>query len=97
MDPTRSGVTTQSTMRKFYSARNHPDVVSGDTTAKEIIDRFINSLLPPTRQQRFSMKGDDGEAVIGWLEFEAYYEGLSLAVDSDEDFLQIVKETYGAL
>ena len=38
-----------------------------------------------------------GEAEISWAEFEMYYEGLSLGIDEDADFENILKNSWSIL
>ena len=42
-----------------------------------------------------SFQESQSQGEVSYAEFEAYYEGLSVGVDRDEDFENIVKNAWG--
>ncbi|XP_064628756.1 calcyphosin-2-like [Lineus longissimus] len=84
IDANKKGLVTESDIRKFYNARKHPAVISGESTEVELLKQFLAS---------FSFTQKKGE--ITFVEFEEYYEGLSLGIHSDEDFINVLKNTWG--
>ena len=47
------------------------------------LQAFLNAVLANPRQEE-----------VSYVEFEEYYEGLSIQVDSDEDFMSILRNTW---
>ena len=47
------------------------------------LQAFLNAVLSNPRQEE-----------VSYVEFEEYYEGLSIQVDSDEDFMSILRNTW---
>lgn len=47
------------------------------------LQAFLDAVLPDKRQEE-----------VSYVEFEEYYEGLSLSVDDDEDFYSVLRNTW---
>ena len=47
------------------------------------LQAFLDAVLPNKRQEE-----------VSYVEFEEYYEGLSLSVHDDEDFYSILRNTW---
>ncbi|XP_015980932.2 calcyphosin-2 isoform X3 [Rousettus aegyptiacus] len=72
-------------IRKCYCAKKHPQVISGHTTEEEIKLSFLETL-----------KGDCSKSDgVSYGEFEDYYEGLSIEIVDDEDFVNILRTPWG--
>ncbi|XP_023376709.1 calcyphosin-2 isoform X3 [Pteropus vampyrus] len=72
-------------IRKCYCAKKHPQVISGHTTEEEIKSSFLETL-----------KGDCSKSDgVSYGEFEDYYEGLSIEIVEDEDFVNILRTPWG--
>lgn len=84
MDPNKLGVVTLMTMAKFFSARQHPQVISGKITEDEVQQELLSTFESCKR------KGE-----ITYAEFEDYFEGLSLTFDNDEEFTMIMRNCWG--
>ncbi|XP_009867358.1 PREDICTED: calcyphosin-2-like [Apaloderma vittatum] len=72
-------------IRKCYCAKKHPLVVAGKATEEEIKSAFLETL---------------GESCsnpneVSYSEFEDYYEGLSIGIMDDDDFVNIVRHPWG--
>jgi hypothetical protein len=57
---------------------------SGECSEEEVVSMFLESFATT------SVKNE-----LTYRDFEEYYEGLSLGVDSDEDFINILKNAWG--
>eukprot|EP00058_Branchiostoma_floridae_P003809 XP_002589297.1 hypothetical protein BRAFLDRAFT_97380 [Branchiostoma floridae] len=84
LDPNRTGSINLSDMRKFYSARKHPKVLSGEAKEEDMLNSFLDS---------FSHCQDP--RTVQYVEFEEYYEGMSIDVARDDDFANILKNSWG--
>ena len=47
------------------------------------LQAFLDAVLPSKKQEE-----------VSYVEFEEYYEGLSLGVEDDEDFFSILQNTW---
>jgi Ca2+-binding EF-hand superfamily protein len=83
MDANKHGAITFGDVRKFYNVHKHPKVRSGECTEDEIVKMFLDS---------FDVTVVKGE--LTFREFEEYYEGLSIGVESDEDFCNILRNAW---
>nr|XP_039253532.1 calcyphosin-2-like [Styela clava] len=86
LDPHKTGSASLLDMKKMYSARKHPLVASGQLTQEEMEIRFIDSF-----NQGYSV--DPGR--VSYVEFEEYYEGLSIVITSDNDFSNMMRNCWG--
>ncbi|XP_037704016.1 calcyphosin-2 isoform X2 [Choloepus didactylus] len=72
-------------IRKCYCAKKHPQVISGHSTEEEIKSSFLETLKDTCS------KSDE----VSYCEFEDYYEGLSMGIVDDEDFVNILRTPWG--
>ncbi|XP_054552186.1 calcyphosin-2-like isoform X2 [Talpa occidentalis] len=72
-------------IRKCYCAKTHPQVISGHSTEEEIKSSFLETLKDACS------KSDE----VSYGEFEDYYEGLSLGIVDDKDFVNILRTPWG--
>ncbi|XP_004473028.1 calcyphosin-2 [Dasypus novemcinctus] len=72
-------------IRKCYCAKKHPQVISGHSTEEEIKSSFLETLKDACS------KSDE----VSYCEFEDYYEGLSIGIVDDEDFVNILRIPWG--
>ncbi|XP_065790175.1 calcyphosin-2 [Muntiacus reevesi] len=72
-------------IRKCYCAKKHPQVISGHSTEEEIKSSFLETLKDACS------KSDE----VSYGEFEDYYEGLSIGIVNDEDFVNIICTPWG--
>lgn len=70
-------------MVEVYDPSYHPDVSKGEKSAREVVTLLINA---------FDI---DQDGQVSYEEFENYYTNLSFAIDSDEEFIQMVKKMWG--
>ncbi|KAK3730267.1 hypothetical protein QZH41_016445, partial [Actinostola sp. cb2023] len=84
LDPSKTGVVELNNIKKFFSAHKHPRVLSGQMRDSEVASAFLSS---------FDNCENKGEVTYG--EFEDYYEGVSIAIDSDQEFIAMMKNCWG--
>ncbi|KAJ8373539.1 hypothetical protein SKAU_G00041190 [Synaphobranchus kaupii] len=85
LDPNKSGSVPMTNIEKFYCAKGHPQVVSGESTEGELKAGFIQSLREACLDAR----------EVSYCEFEDYYEGLSIGIPYDQDFANVLKNSWG--
>ncbi|XP_018611305.2 calcyphosin-2 isoform X2 [Scleropages formosus] len=85
LDPTKSGSVSMTDIEKFSCARSHLTAVPGEATKEELRVRFLESLHSACSDA----------AVISFCEFEDFYEGMSIGIPDDQDFANILKNSWG--
>ncbi|KAG7454681.1 hypothetical protein MATL_G00262410, partial [Megalops atlanticus] len=85
LDPNKSGTVPMTDIEKFYCAKGHPKVVSGEALEEELRAGFMESLREGCLDPR----------EVSYCEFEDYYEGLSIGIADDQDFANILRNSWG--
>uniref|UniRef100_I3M2A5 EF-hand domain-containing protein n=1 Tax=Ictidomys tridecemlineatus TaxID=43179 RepID=I3M2A5_ICTTR len=85
LDFNKTGTVTLTDIRKCYCAKEHPQVISGHSTEEEIKSSFLETL------KTICSKSDE----VSYGEFEDYYEGLSIGIADDADFVNILRIPWG--
>ncbi|XP_047406293.1 calcyphosin-2 isoform X1 [Sciurus carolinensis] len=85
LDFNKTGIVTLTDIRKCYCAKKHPQVISGHSTEEEVKSSFLETL------KAICSKSDE----VSYGEFEDYYEGLSIGIADDEDFVNILRIPWG--
>nr|XP_020746523.1 calcyphosin-2 isoform X1 [Odocoileus virginianus texanus]XP_020746524.1 calcyphosin-2 isoform X1 [Odocoileus virginianus texanus]XP_020746525.1 calcyphosin-2 isoform X1 [Odocoileus virginianus texanus] len=85
LDFNKTGSVSLIDIRKCYCAKKHPQVISGHSTEEEIKSSFLETLKDACN------KSDE----VSYGEFEDYYEGLSIGIVDDEDFVNIICTPWG--
>uniref|UniRef100_A0A8C3W7H1 Calcyphosine 2 n=1 Tax=Catagonus wagneri TaxID=51154 RepID=A0A8C3W7H1_9CETA len=85
LDFNKTGGASIIDIRKCYCAKKHPQVISGHSTEEEIASSFLETL------KNACSKSDE----VSYGEFEDYYEGLSIGIVDDEDFVNILRIPWG--
>nr|XP_009929862.1 PREDICTED: calcyphosin-2 [Opisthocomus hoazin] len=85
LDFNKTGSVPMVDIRKCYSAKKHPLILAGKATEEEIKSSFLETL---------------GESCsnpneVSYSEFEDYYEGLSVGIMDDDDFVNILRNPWG--
>ncbi|KAM4672303.1 calcyphosin-2 isoform 11-T14 [Amazona ochrocephala] len=85
LDFSKTGSVPMIDIRKCYCAKKHPLVLAGKATEEEIKSSFLEAL---------------GESCsnpneVSYSEFEDYYEGLSIGIVDDDDFVNILRNSWG--
>ncbi|XP_054077526.1 calcyphosin-2 isoform X2 [Rissa tridactyla] len=85
LDFNKTGSVPMVVIRKCYCAKKHPLVLAGKATEEDIKSSFLETL---------------GESCsnpneVSYSEFEDYYEGLSIGIMDDEDFVNILRNPWG--
>ncbi|XP_077194963.1 calcyphosin-2 isoform X2 [Paroedura picta] len=85
LDYSKTGSVPMVDIRKCYCARRHPQVLAGNATEEEIKSSFIETL-----EDACSNPNE-----VLFCEFEDYYEGLSIGMIDDEDFVNTLRNSWG--
>ncbi|XP_033077130.1 calcyphosin-2 isoform X1 [Trachypithecus francoisi] len=85
LDFNKTGSVPIINIRKCYCAKKHSQVISGHSTEEEIKSSFLKTLKVACS------KSDE----VSYGEFEDYYEGLSIEIIDDEDFVTILRTPWG--
>eukprot|EP01137_Pigoraptor_chileana_P019051 Opistho-2@79522 len=84
LDANKNGIIELDDIRKFYNAKRHPRVVSGECTEDEIMMQFLNVFDCVVRDGR-----------VSYEEFEEYYEGVSMSIADDRYFALMMRNSWG--
>ncbi|XP_033114649.1 calcyphosin-2-like [Anneissia japonica] len=82
VDANKSGTVGMDELKMFFRAQKHPLVQQGKMSADEVMDSFLDLFNRKTKE-------------ITWGEFEDYYEGTSIGIENDEDFVNMMKNCWG--
>ncbi|XP_029453019.1 calcyphosin-2 isoform X2 [Rhinatrema bivittatum] len=85
LDPNKTGSVSMTDITIFYCARKHPQVLSGAATEEDIKSALLETLADACSNPN----------EVSYCEFEDYYEGLSLGILDDEDFVNILRNSWG--
>ncbi|XP_029858914.1 calcyphosin-2 isoform X2 [Aquila chrysaetos chrysaetos] len=85
LDFNKTGSVPMVDIRKCYCAKKHPLVLAGKATEEEIKSSFLETL-------RESCSNPNE---VSYSEFEDYYEGLSIGIMDDDDFVNILRNPWG--
>ncbi|XP_008255030.2 calcyphosin-2 isoform X4 [Oryctolagus cuniculus] len=85
LDFNKTGFVSVIDISKCYCAKKHPQVASGHSTEEAIKSSFLETL------RESCSKSDE----VSYGEFEDYYEGLSIGMENDEDFVNILRTPWG--
>ncbi|XP_052810752.1 calcyphosin-2-like [Mya arenaria] len=83
IDAGKKGYITISDIQKFFNTTFRTNKGGRDAGDRGPLQAFVDAVLPNPKQEE-----------VSYAEFEEYYEGLSLAVTSDDDFFAILKNTW---
>ncbi|XP_076813809.1 calcyphosin-2-like [Clavelina lepadiformis] len=84
LDPHKTGSTSLLHLQKLYSANKHPLVVAGKFKQSEMKEQFLNSFAD-------ICMGSE----VTFVEFEEYYEGLSIVIEKDDAFINMMRNCWG--
>lgn len=88
LDLNKNGVIQIDDIRDLYDTTQNKKVISGEKTAEEILQNFLNCF-----EGNFSIKGvNDG--IITREEFLDYYGFVSASIDHDEDFKDMIYKSW---
>ena len=82
LDKDRSGFIDINDIKGVYSAKTHPDVLSGKKTEEQILLEFLE-----TFETHHSLRNNDApDHIVTKEEFDEYYNNVSASVDNDQYF-----------
>ncbi|XP_041114137.1 calcyphosin-2 isoform X2 [Polyodon spathula] len=85
LDPNKTGNIAVIDIKKFYCAKRHPKVLSGEATEEQLRSAFVETMQESCRDP----------SAVSYTEFEDYYEGLSIGIIEDEDFANVLQNSWG--
>nr|XP_060633422.1 calcyphosin-2 isoform X1 [Anolis sagrei ordinatus]XP_060633423.1 calcyphosin-2 isoform X1 [Anolis sagrei ordinatus] len=85
LDYNKTGSVPMIDIKKCYCARKHPQVLAGNATEEEVKSSFLETL-----EDACSNPNE-----VSFSEFEDYYEGLSIGIMDDEDFVNTLRNPWG--
>ncbi|XP_067325200.1 calcyphosin-2 isoform X2 [Anolis sagrei] len=85
LDYNKTGSVPMIDIKKCYCARKHPQVLAGNATEGEVKSSFLETL-----EDACSNPNE-----VSFSEFEDYYEGLSIGIMDDEDFVNTLRNPWG--
>ena len=90
-DKNQNGYIDLDDIRDTYNVQNHPDVISGKKTEDEVLAEFLD-----TFQYHFSLLNDNKskDNMISLPEFLEYYNNISVGIEDDDYFEDILKNVY---
>ena len=101
LDTQKSGYVQLTDIYKFYKAKQHPKVKSGEISEKDYFEQFLTYFecikAQDANEYRASIQSNINSPLISYEQFENYYNGLSLIVESDSAFLNILKNSWSIL
>lgn len=103
IDTIKSGYVQINDIYKYYKANRHPKVRAGDMTENQMYEKFLGlfdlieakQLQEKTGELFYQLTTNNSKAqFICYEQLEQYYNGLSIAVDDDQDFINILKHSW---
>ncbi|XP_062838811.1 calcyphosin-2 [Anolis carolinensis] len=85
LDYNKTGSVPMIDIKKCYCAKKHPQVLAGNATEEEVKSSFLETL-----EDACSNPNE-----VSFSEFEDYYEGLSIGIVDDEDFVNTLRNPWG--
>ncbi|XP_062613166.1 calcyphosin-2-like [Saccostrea cucullata] len=84
LDSSKSGRVTVMDIRKYFNSKfRPPPQAAGVVPGMNPVQAFLEAVTASSRQES-----------VSYVEFEEYYEGLSLAIEKDEDFVNVLHNTW---
>ena len=100
LDTHKSGYVHVNDVYKYYRAQKHPKVRDGQLTEADMFAKFLSSIELIDAQQvditnSYNYNSSSNKTLlIAYEQLEEYYNGLSICVDSDTDFMQILRNSW---
>ncbi|XP_028934384.1 calcyphosin-2 [Ornithorhynchus anatinus] len=85
LDCNKTGSVSMVDIRKCYCAKKQPQITTAYTTEEGIKSSFLEIL-----EDACSKPNE-----VSYCEFEDYYEGLSIGILDDEDFVNVLRNAWG--
>ncbi|XP_005098660.3 calcyphosin-2 [Aplysia californica] len=79
----KKGVIHISDVKKFFNVNSKYKTASGGDSGVSALQAFLEDVRENEKQE-----------LISFIEFEEYYEGLSLGIERDEDFANVLHNTW---
>lgn len=89
LDVDGNGVLEISDVKHLYNAKNNKDVLAGKKTEDEVYGEFIE-----TFETYHNVKKGQRDRKVTKEEFLEYYNNISMSIDSDEYFIEMIKNAW---
>ena len=86
LDADKSGELEVSDVKKFYNAKNHPDVKQGEKTEDEVLTDFLETFEVHRSMSKQDSKAKKNDGKVTFSEFLDYYSNVSASIDDDAYF-----------
>lgn len=86
LDADKSGELDVSDVKKFYNAKNHPDVKQGKKTEDEVLTDFLETFEVHRSMSKQDSKAKKNDGKVTFSEFLDYYSNVSASIDDDAYF-----------
>ena len=86
LDANQNKVIELDDVRKFYNARNHPDVKSGKKTEEAVTMEFLETFEAHRAMSKGDQASKKGDGKVTLNEFMDYYSNISASIDNDVYF-----------
>lgn len=102
LDPQKIGYVSVNDVIKYYRASRHPRVKAGLLNEDEMFAKFLDpfELIEPKKVEivlEYSHLIDPKSKLIAYEQWEEFYNGLSIVVDSDNDFINILNNSWNQI
>ena len=101
LDTQKSGYIQLTDVQKFYRAKQHPKVKTGEISEKDYFEQLLGYFesvqVRDLDQYRASIQSNINSPLISYEQFENYYNGLSIIIQSDSSFLNILKNSWSIM
>ncbi|XP_067135337.1 calcyphosin-like protein [Centruroides vittatus] len=84
MDKTGDGIITIQDLKNTYDVTRHPKFINTEMSEDEIFEMFLQTFDAPS----------DPDGKVTKEEFLNYYAGVSSSIDTDEDFVEMMKSAW---
>jgi len=91
IDKDHNGVLDIEEIKSAYNVSKHPDVIQGKRTSEIVLCEFIETL----EAHHGILNGSSADGMVSMEEFVEYYTNISSAIDSESEFTNLLKNTWG--
>jgi hypothetical protein len=98
LDANKNGVIQLDDIKLFYNAKLNPQVLSGEKTEDQVLSEFLSNFdsieKDGTVTYEVMSSAEDGSNSDFFKEFEEYYNGVSISIDRDDYFSEMMKTVW---
>ncbi|KRX03948.1 hypothetical protein PPERSA_12395 [Pseudocohnilembus persalinus] len=90
----QNGISQISQLKQTFRGQKNPDVLLGKKTEDEVVGEFLDD-FELHHQLWEGIKQKQSQQTVDWDEFCDYYEAISIGVDDDRYFENLVRNSWG--